>query len=66
MARLRRGRTGFVIARWLSSEARTNTTAVTDAGRSVEQGTRHDLPHRRSFRYELCNSRVTEGMAEGG
>jgi ATP-binding cassette, subfamily B, multidrug efflux pump len=53
-----------VIARRLSAIRNPGTIVVMDAGRIIEQGSHHDLLRRHGFRYRLCNSQVTEVMAE--
>jgi len=64
MARLRRGRTSFVIAHRLSTVRNADTIVVMDNGRIVEQGSHNDLLRRHGFYYELYNSQFTEKMAE--
>ncbi len=64
MARLRQGRTSFVIAQRLSTIRKADTIIVMDAGRIVEQGSHADLLRRRSFYYSLYNSQFTEALAE--
>jgi ATP-binding cassette subfamily B multidrug efflux pump len=64
MARLRQGRTSFVIARRLSTIRNADTIIVMDAGRIVEQGNHADLLRRRGVYYSLYNSQFTENLAE--
>jgi ABC-type multidrug transport system fused ATPase/permease subunit len=64
MARLRRGRTSFVIAHRLSTVRNADTIVVMDGGRIVEQGSHRDLLSRHGFYYALYNSQFTEAMAE--
>ncbi|MGD0063690.1 MAG: ABC transporter ATP-binding protein [Streptosporangiaceae bacterium] len=60
MARLRSGRTSFVIAHRLSTVRDADTILVMDAGRVVEQGSHHELLHRGGFYRDLYNSQFTE------
>ena len=61
MARLRRGRTSFVIAHRLSTVRNADTIVVMDKGRIVEQGTHAALLRRHGFYYDLYNSQFTGG-----
>nr|WP_062339570.1 ABC transporter ATP-binding protein [Herbidospora sakaeratensis] len=55
MARLRAGRTSFVIAHRFSTIHSADTIVVMDAGRVVEQGTHAELLSRRGFYHDLYN-----------
>jgi len=61
MARLRHGRTSFVIAHRLSTVRDADTIVVMDRGHIVEQGSHRDLLDRRGFYYTLYNSQFVEG-----
>jgi ATP-binding cassette subfamily B multidrug efflux pump len=63
MARLRRGRTGFVIAHRLSTIRNADTILVMDHGAVVEQGDHAQLLERRGLYYELYSSQFA-GTAE--
>ena len=56
MARLRSGRTSFVIAHRLSTVRDADTIVVMDRGAVVEQGPHADLLARRGFYHSLYNS----------
>jgi ATP-binding cassette subfamily B protein len=62
MARLRKGRTSFVIAHRLSTVRNADTIVVMDAGRIVEQGSHAELLRRRGFYYDLYNSQFTAAL----
>ncbi|GAB1818680.1 ABC transporter ATP-binding protein [Herbidospora sp. RD11066] len=55
MARLRAGRTSFVIAHRFSTIHSADTIVVMDAGRVVEQGSHLELLDRRGFYHDLYN-----------
>jgi ABC-type multidrug transport system fused ATPase/permease subunit len=59
MARLRSGRTSFIIAHRLSTVRNADVIVVMDAGRIVEQGTHDDLLCQRGFYYDLYNSQFS-------
>jgi ATP-binding cassette, subfamily B, multidrug efflux pump len=63
MARLRRGRTGFVIAHRLSTIRNADTILVLDHGAVVEQGSHAQLLERRGLYYDLYSSQFA-GAAE--
>jgi ABC-type multidrug transport system fused ATPase/permease subunit len=63
MARLRAGRTSFVIAHRLSTVRDADTIVVMDAGRVVEQGGHEELLGRHGFYRDLYNSQFTEVLA---
>jgi ATP-binding cassette subfamily B protein len=66
MARLRSGRTSFVIAHRLSTVRDADTIVVMDAGRVVEQGSHQDLLRRGGFYRDIYNSQFAEAIeAEG-
>jgi ABC-type multidrug transport system fused ATPase/permease subunit len=62
MARLRSGRTSFVIAHRLSTVRDADTIVVMDAGRVVEQGSHQDLLRRGGFYHDIYNSQFTEAL----
>jgi ATP-binding cassette subfamily B multidrug efflux pump len=64
MARLRQGRTGFVIAHRLSTVRNADSIVVMDQGRIVEQGSHAELLRRRGFYYTLYNSQFTDALAQ--
>lgn len=64
MARLRQGRTSFVIAYRLSTIRNADTIIVMDAGLTVDQGSHADLLRRRGCCYSLCNSQSSEALAQ--
>jgi ATP-binding cassette, subfamily B, multidrug efflux pump len=64
MARLRRGRTSFVIAHCLSTIRNADSIIVMDHGRIVEQGSHEELLPRSGFYHELYRSQFTEAFAE--
>jgi ABC-type multidrug transport system fused ATPase/permease subunit len=59
MARLRCGRTSFVIAHRLSTVRNADVIVVMDAGRIAEQGTHEKLLSQRSLYYDLYNSQFS-------
>lgn len=59
MAKLRSGRTSFVIAHRLSTVRNADVIVVMDAGRIAEQGTHEQLLGQRSFYYDLYNSQFS-------
>jgi ATP-binding cassette subfamily B multidrug efflux pump len=59
MARLRSGRTSFVIAHRLSRIRHADFIVVMDAGRIVEVGRHADLLERRGFYYDLYSSQFS-------
>jgi ATP-binding cassette subfamily B protein len=63
MARLRAGRTSFVIAHRLSTVRDADTIVVMDAGRVIEQGGHEELLGRHGFYRDLYNSQFTEVLA---
>ena len=66
MARLRRGRTSFVIAHRLSTLRHANVIVVMAAGRIVEQGSHTDLLARGGLYYELYLSQLGGVLAGAG
>jgi len=60
MARLRSGRTSFVIAHRLSTVRNADVIVVMETGRIAEQGTHEQLLGRRGLYYDLYNSQFTE------
>jgi ABC-type multidrug transport system fused ATPase/permease subunit len=60
MARLRSGRTSFVIAHRLSTVRDADTIVVMDSGRVAEQGTHAELLARRGAYYELYHSQFAK------
>jgi ATP-binding cassette subfamily B protein len=56
MAKLRSGRTSFVIAHRLSTVTSADTIVVMDAGRIVEQGSHAELLRNRGFYHELYST----------
>ena len=63
MARLRSGRTSFVIAHQLSTIRAADTIVVMDAGRVVEQGAHRELLDRRGFYHDLYNTQFAGSLA---
>jgi ATP-binding cassette subfamily B multidrug efflux pump len=66
MARLRRGRTSFVIAHRLSTLRHANVIVVMAAGRIVEQGSHTELLARGGLYYELYLSQLGGVLAGAG
>ena len=66
MARLRRGRTSFVIANRLSTLRHANVIVVMAAGRIVDQGSHTDLLARGGLYYELYLSQLGGVLAGAG
>ncbi len=62
MARLRHGRTSFVIAHRLSTVRDADVILVMDAGRIVEQGSHDELLARHGFFYDLYNSQFQDSF----
>ena len=65
MAKLRQGRTGFVIAHRLSTVRDADTILVMDGGRIVEQGAHQALLDRGGFYHDLYRSQFAEPVGEG-
>ena len=63
MARLRSGRTSFVIAHRLSTVRDADMIVVMDAGRIVERGHHQELLRRRGCYHDLYNSQFAEVLA---
>jgi ABC-type multidrug transport system fused ATPase/permease subunit len=63
MARLRSGRTSFVIAHRLSTVRDADTIIVMEAGQIVEQGSHQDLLRRGGLYRDLYNSQFAEAIA---
>ena len=66
MARLRSGRTGFVIAHRLSTVRDADTILVLERGTVVEQGSHAELLARRGAYHELYTSQFAQGTDAAG
>jgi ATP-binding cassette subfamily B multidrug efflux pump len=62
MARLRQGRTSFVVAHRLSTIRNADTIIVMDAGRIVEHGDHAQLLAHRGLYHSLCSSQFAEAV----
>ena len=64
MARLRKGRTSFVIEHRLSTIRNADSIVVMNAGRIVEQGSHEELMERRGFYHDLYASQFANALEE--